>query len=399
MPDEMLVLLGQPSAWRVEASGTLDVTTPREVIVDLNELRAGYLTARNDNLIPADITQPQAYWLLIAKSPAKYLKGSQAQITRTLTLSNSGTAFAVSREGILLTNAHVVAVDAQSLTGHPAVLAETLAECLDSTGTQLNCPIEGNLRQQVATLIFLGLEAKGIITVALKDQRIQLRSRVPIAPKPELRLGGLQPRQDQGIPVRVIAKGSPFPGRDVAVLRTTHSEDFVMDRDRLICLRLGDSDDVRPGTRVQAFGFPAKAFSPNMPEESRRLVSCQNGQIGQIKPLLGEMPVVFEMTADINHGDSGGPVIDKFGRVIGLNVAGYAPSQDTMLSGHTMAVPVNVARELLKKAGFARLDPGPLTESWERGLRHYTDGRYAEAEQEFARLLRMETTGWAEDVS
>jgi S1-C subfamily serine protease len=127
-------------------------------------------------------------------------------------------------------------------------------------------------------------------------------------------------------------------------------------------------------------------------------VSCQNGQIGQIKPLRGEMPVIFEMTADTNHGDSGGPVLDKHGFVIGLNVAGYLINKDDaehMLAGHNMAVPIDVAKPFLKAAGIDHLDPGPLTEHWERGLRLYAAEDYAGAEQEFAELLQLqESGGW-----
>jgi hypothetical protein len=127
-----------------------------------------------------------------------------------------------------------------------------------------------------------------------------------------------------------------------------------------------------------------------VPPEAKRLVSCENGQIGQIKPLQGEMPVVFEMTADINHGDCGGPVLDKKGHVIGLNVDGYPRKDSPELPGHALAVPINVAQPFLKAAGIDKLDPGPLTESWERGLRYYAAENYAAAEKEFADMLQLE---------
>ncbi len=406
LPDEMLVLLGQPSVYWVVSSGTFAVTMPSNIRANLDALQAGYMAGRNENKFPPNAGQAECYWLLIANSPATYLTVAADRVTKTSpAVSNTGTAFAVSREGILLTNAHVIELGLGDLVQRPELLAGVLAECLGNIAGQLNVQLPADAQTQVARAIFAGLYDQHLIAVQLKEQRVQLFTKPPFRVKPELRLAGPVPNaeEEQGIPARVIAKGTPYPGRDVAVLRTTRSDDFVVDRDRLICLRLGDSDDVRPGAKIQAFGFPGDAFSPNMPEEARRLVSCQNGQVGQIKPLRGDMPVVFEMTADVNHGDSGGPVLDKHGRVIGLNVAGYPikpgePGQH-MLSGHTLAVPVNVARQFLKQAGFEQLDPGPLTEYWERGLRAFADEKYAAAEKELGDLLRTETTGWAVDVS
>jgi S1-C subfamily serine protease len=246
-----------------------------------------------------------------------------------------------------------------------------------------------------------------LLTAEAGEIKVQLFGKMPALPRQELRLGGLTPAKELegGIPAKVVAKGNPYPGRDVAVLRTTRtpanlgvSDPYLLDKDRLICLRLGNSADVEPGMRVQAFGFPGLAFDPAMPDEAKRLVSCQNGQIGQIKPLRGEMPVIFEMTADTNHGDSGGPVLDKHGFVIGLNVAGYLINKDDaehMLAGHNLAVPIDVAKPFLKAAGIDHLDPGPLTEHWERGLRLYAAEDYAGAEQEFAELLQLqESGGW-----
>jgi hypothetical protein len=99
-------------------------------------------------------------------------------------------------------------------------------------------------------------------------------------------------------------------------------------RDRLICVSLGDSNAVIPGSfPVQALGFPSTAFNPSLmaPDAAYR-VSRQNGQIDQIRPMKGGWNA-FEMTARIYHDDSGGPVLDRWGSVISSPVTACVSRQ------------------------------------------------------------------------
>jgi hypothetical protein len=208
-------------------------------------------------------------------------------------------------------------------------------------------------------------------------------------------------------PVKVLRPlGEEFPGKDVAVLQAFHPRwvpfDAITGRrvlhdsdsdlapkkleDMLICLPLGDSDDVLDGASVQALGFPGDAYVEGaMREEAAYRVSCRNGHISQRKP-MNKGWEAFEMTADINHGDSGGPVIDNSGRVIALNVALCSEN----LPGHKLAVPINVAKEFLKKAGITP-DPGPLSQHWENGLRLFDQGRWQEARHQFEDVSRYQS--------
>jgi S1-C subfamily serine protease len=79
------------------------------------------------------------------------------------------------------------------------------------------------------------------------------------------------------------------------------------------------------------------------------------------------------MSADINHGDSGGPVLDSRGRVIAINVGSA-----TGASGHTLAVPINYAREMLRDL-HVQVDSGPATALWIEALADYNEQHYADA--------------------
>jgi hypothetical protein len=149
---------------------------------------------------------------------------------------------------------------------------------------------------------------------------------------------------------------------------------------------LADSDDVLPGVRIHALGFPGIAFNPNLMDASAEFKSSsENGEIGQIKAIRHALPDghwemwdAFEMSAEINHGSSGGPVVDGRGRAVAINVAGNIANAP----GHMYSVPINVAKELLKKAHIEP-DPGPLSRSWAEALDLFSRGHYAEAKKKF----------------
>jgi hypothetical protein len=190
-------------------------------------------------------------------------------------------------------------------------------------------------------------------------------------------------------PLEIVAKGEPMPGKDVAILRVSEGDFDPIDR--AICLPLGDSDEVLAGTRVQAMGFPGIAFNEQIMDPAAAYrVSAQDGQVANTKRMTGGYDAI-EMTADINHGDSGGPVVNVAdGLVIGLNV-GAASAQS---HGHTLAVPVNVAREMLADLKIT-LDPGPATALWVRALQQYDARQFDEAADTLARLVRLQAK-WTE---
>jgi hypothetical protein len=118
-------------------------------------------------------------------------------------------------------------------------------------------------------------------------------------------------------------------------------------------------------------------------------VSSRNGEISNTKKMGAEDWEAFEITAETTHGDSGGPVIDDdTGRVIGITVAA------TFAAGHNLAIPINVAKELLNtaltKANILNIDPGPQLKDWEDGLNLFAKGDYAQARLKFKTVLRRE---------
>jgi len=96
--------------------------------------------------------------------------------------------------------------------------------------------------------------------------------------------------------------------------------------------------DLRPGEPVIAVGFP---LSFRLSSEPKVVTGVLAGTAG-----YGNNVSNLQHSAPINHGNSGGPLFDASGRVMGVNVAGLAPDK-TGAQNVNFAVKVDTTRALL----------------------------------------------------
>jgi S1-C subfamily serine protease len=146
------------------------------------------------------------------------------------------------------------------------------------------------------------------------------------------------------------------PKTDLAVLK-------VDNVDNLTVAKLGDSDKVRVGDEVLAAGAPLGLRST----VTHGIISALHRPV----PLSGEgsdtdtVIDALQTDASINHGNSGGPLIDMDSQVIGINTAGKSLSDSA--SGLGFAIPVNemklVAQTLIKDGKIVHPTLGISTRS------------------------------------
>lgn len=398
VPPELQIVAAEPAVFLVDVYGDYELTYPKQVVIEDGKLGRDVAAARAAGAVPAGRSDAEHAWVLLAGNPAGYLAASEESLTASLTGRpySSGTAFAVSREGILLTNAHVLADPDPEKVPHSAAVAELceknvlpvlegLAKFLGGEPAAADAP-------EVARAVVGWWVGRCRAAGRFRQARLVLKF-----DRPERKLGAagvggyFSPPKAISVPLEILAIGEPAPGKDVAVLRADlqpgergrleaagaradEIDDIVAkgSLDKLICLPLGDSADVLPGARVQALGFPGSAYDPRwMTEAAGYRVSAREGQVGQMKPVRGGYEML-EMSAGIDQGDSGGPVIDSRCRVIGINVGGGANNATTL------AVPIDVAREFLAKAGI-KPEPGKLTLRWREALAAFGAGDFAKA--------------------
>ena len=108
-------------------------------------------------------------------------------------------------------------------------------------------------------------------------------------------------------------------------------------------LPLGDSGTVAQGDDITAWGYPSSSFLGDDPTLTRGIISSTNRTFQDTKYL--------QTDATIAGGSSGGPVVDRFGRVVGVNTAGLVSINDdgttTPIPGIYLAIASNeVSRRL-----------------------------------------------------
>jgi putative serine protease PepD len=105
---------------------------------------------------------------------------------------------------------------------------------------------------------------------------------------------------------------------------------------KLPALTMGDSDNLQVGQRVLAIGNPF-GFQSTL---TTGVVSAlgRTVQTGQTTVIDG----AIQTDAAINQGNSGGPLLNSHGEVIGINSAIYTPSGTT--AGIGFAIPISTAR-------------------------------------------------------
>ncbi|WP_025735331.1 serine protease HtrA [Mycobacterium genavense] len=155
------------------------------------------------------------------------------------------------------------------------------------------------------------------------------------------------------VPANLVGRD---PKTDLAVLK-------VDNVDNLSVARLGNSDKVRVGDEVLAAGAPLGLRST----VTHGIISALHRPV----PLSGEgsdtdtVIDALQTDASINHGNSGGPLIDMDSQVIGIDTAGKSLSDSA--SGLGFAIPVNevksVAQTLIKDGKIVHPTLGVSTRS------------------------------------
>lgn len=120
------------------------------------------------------------------------------------------------------------------------------------------------------------------------------------------------------------------PSSDLAVLK--------IDGDNLPFVEFGDSDDLRVGDWVLAIGNPFGLGGT----VTAGIVSALQRTIGQ----GGAYDRYIQTDASINQGNSGGPMFDIQGNVVGINSAIFSPTGGNV--GIGFAIPASEARPIVE---------------------------------------------------
>ncbi|MCM1001415.1 MAG: DegQ family serine endoprotease [Wolbachia endosymbiont of Melophagus ovinus] len=147
---------------------------------------------------------------------------------------------------------------------------------------------------------------------------------------------------------------------DLAVLQIKADKDLSF-------VAFGDSDKARVGDTVMAIGNPFGLGG----SVSTGIISARSRDIS-----IGTMNEFIQTDAAINRGNSGGPLFDLNGKVIGINTAIYSPSESGGNVGIGFAIPSNLAVSIIDtlksgkkiKHGWLGVQVQPITREFAESL-------------------------------
>jgi len=140
---------------------------------------------------------------------------------------------------------------------------------------------------------------------------------------------------------KVIGKD---PKTDLAVIKIKSTEKFP-------AAKLGDSDQIRIGDWAIAIGSPfglKQTLTVGVISAKRQSLFVEGKEYREM----------IQTDASINRGNSGGPLVNIKGEVIGINTAIYAPTG--VFAGVGFAIPINNAKEILGEL----IEKGRVVRGW-----------------------------------
>jgi serine protease Do len=270
----------------------------------------------------------------IAKAPLTYFKPSSTMRHTTATVSGFGTGWVVTPDGYMVTAAHVVNPD-------PAEIKQAFAEsALNDFVTQ-----DAQSLQQGSGAQFTPDQIKKLTDAAAAFDAHYL-SLGPVTKSVSAQIGvgvaGFK-KMDKGKPIEVVSAGEPYPGKDVAVLKLDGEQ-------HLPTLPVGQNADVAAGDTLYVAGYPAAStFYSGLSKDSQVQPTVTQGPLTAVKSNPAGTPI-FQTQAPASPGNSGGPVLDDAGKVVGILVASAVDDKGNALEGQEFVIPASVVTEKLNQS-------------------------------------------------
>lgn len=293
-----------------------------------------------------------------------------------------GSGFVVSKDGYIVTNAHVVQETEEELLAEFALqalewAAEEWPAIFVANGDEPYPKTEEDLLEIYDLFLTYDLDSMQEILVYFGSPSSLDRS--PAGYPAEIRK--ISPQE--------LWFGSGDykyrSGKDLAIIKIETS-------DELPTATLGDSNDVDVGDKVVVIGYPGVTTSwqnAELSAETDYVPSVTSGIISA-KKRLPDKSEAFQTDAAIYHGNSGGPAFNQDGEVIGIATFG---SGKTLVSGdwidvqgYNFLIPINVAKSFISELNIDTT-PSQTTKAFERGFEHYWNGSRPEARGEFDAIL------------
>lgn len=309
----------------------------------------------------------------ILKNPLEYMQPTDEIIHQDAEITSQGTGFIVTEDGYIVTNAHVVTNEGDQLKQELA--GSSLKEIVINNCQKMWNDL-GDYQEAVGSILgsqeFTQLCFDGSLEYYANYMKLS-----DIETKIYTAIGSTTADADltkTGYVSTIKKIGEPAPGKDVAILK--------IEAENLPTAKLGNDDVLETGDALYVLGYPGGAvLSPDKliePSLTAGLVSAR-----QTMPDGWE---ALQTNTDMNPGNSGGPVLNQHGEVIGLaTFSRVDPQTGNAVQGVNFAIPIGVATEFLKEANIQPAE-SQLSQQYTEGIDQFEQGKLRLALQTFQKI-------------
>lgn len=176
---------------------------------------------------------------------------------------------------------------------------------------------------------------------------------------------------NKGIRLDLVTAGEPVDTgsqKDVAILK-------MEGKSNLPVAEIGDDTSLQTGDPLYVLGYPGVAtFNDFLKPGQTYEPSGSPGQVSGRKTMQAGWSAI-QTTAPIAHGNSGGPVFNDKGQVVGIATFGSVDQSGNLVQGFNFLVPSTIVKEFLQKAGV-KLAASQTTKLYSQGLDAYDGGHF-----------------------
>ncbi len=333
----------QPGVQLIQAtfSASLSVPVPTMNQAALANLKAQLIQEVASGQIGSDNTSIlNAFADAVDASPLTYLVPSGQVETQQSSIISIGTGWVVTPDGYMVTADHVVdpaqsdikdAFAKHALSVLDQKAAAGISQGLASSGLTPTSSQIAKLTDAASVFFSDNLS----ITNLTSSVTAQLGTAVTGIGK------GTHP-----ISVSVIAKGSPYPGQDVAILKAEGQSNMPT-------IPLGHDSSVSEGDNLYLVGYPAASTFDSLESLSSQVIpTMTEGPLTAKKNAANTDMPIFQVQTPASPGSSGSPILDSNGHAVAVLVTGAIDQNGSQIPGQNFAIPVSIVREFLNRSNI-----------------------------------------------
>ncbi len=306
--------------------------------------------------------------------PGRFFRATSDYIKQPEEITASGSGFFITGDGYVATNCHLIESDNAFIRRQFILTA--FQQITDANIQGLENAWAAKFTEQQKSLLYNTFAS--IYTRLFPMSLYDLKKNIFVAYRTDQ-------GDDKGDITRklasVIVKGSPMPGKDVAILKIDGDSS-------LPTLKIDGGELPNVGEQLFVYGYPGPATNNEYVSAASAIEpTLTTGIVSAVKKSVNGWPVI-QMDASINHGSSGGPVCNNQGEVIGLTTFGSLENSGGLAAGLNFAIPVTILDEYIDSAGISPTQ-SKSTQYFLEGLGFYNKKYYHKALNSFEKTKTL----------